>query len=47
VDGKRKECVVIGWLDGGIYESVGRRDEQTGGLLRERANECVEGRTDV
>ena len=25
VDGKRKECVVIGWLEGGLYESEGRR----------------------
>jgi hypothetical protein len=29
------------------YESVGRRGEQTGGLLRDRTKECIEGRTDV
>ena len=29
------------------YESLCRRGEQTGGLLRERTYECIEGRTDV
>ena len=47
MDAKRKECVVIGWLEGGIYKSGSRRGEQTGGLLHERTNECIEGRMDV